>query len=473
MVAARWMTGSSRIDNFLNDLENRKALPLKHRARGFWLLALYIPLFTVPWVLTCVLAHRPINASSYIDQRGFTDAEVDNLRRWKNAVDVLNSIAGLITIPFLSALLAQAAVVFSQRTHGDQFMSLHDLFTLADRGWANPAALWRATKPRPVAKTSATKRAGAFLLPAAVLILLGAVQQPLYQILVRVNTVAVTTCSDTRYQYGSRNATHCTEPTSSAYKPIGIDIEPAQMDHIPHNVFLRRMTSDLASISLDEEQPNLWSDHVSSDTWLRARSFWSSTLDDRYRSLRPWLSGFIHGDYETPLFFVAALSANSTTGVLREHAMRLNSSIQCTEIDRASFPNQCLGKGPFVASIGRRDDTKIRVCVPGEIGIFPWTRSRSRQDITEQLYLDLWDRGSSGEQSSAQLKNVSATIMCEAKTTRGFFELGNNLNNDTYSTVRSQWPSREQMQHQYNDWVATSVGSSGFVPSDTCVIQSL
>lgn len=466
MATAQWMTGSKRVDTFLNNREDKRSFPLKHRSRGFWLLALYVPFLIVPWVITCILAQRPISSSSYVYHKGFSDSEVNTLRRWKNAVDVLNSIAALLTIPFLSALLAQATVVFCQRTHSQQFLSLHDVFALADRGWTNLPALWKAIWSRPNGSTSGTKWAGTFLLPAACLILVGAIQQPLYQILVSIEANPVATCSDTKYQYLARNATHCTDRTSSAYRPLGIDIEPSQMDHIYHNTFLRRLTSDLESVSVDAKQPNLWSDYMPAEAWLESRSLWSGTLDEKFQSLRPWLSGFTRRNQKLPRFFAAGLPSNLTSGVLREHAMRFNSSVNCELIDRASFPSSCSGQGPFAATLKRNEDTDIRVCVPGEIGAIPWTRSRSRQDITEPLYMDIRDGDSSGKHSQAEYRNISATIRCEAKTTRGFFELGNTWNNDTYTNLLSEWPSQEQMADGYNDWVATSVGGAGFVPSE-------
>jgi hypothetical protein len=73
------------------------AQPLRYRTRALWLLSLYILLILIPWVLTCVLAHRPLNAGSYMRQRGFHDHDVSAMRNWNTAVDVLNSIAGLIT----------------------------------------------------------------------------------------------------------------------------------------------------------------------------------------------------------------------------------------------------------------------------------------------------------------------------------------------------------------------------------------
>jgi hypothetical protein len=460
------MVRSRRPDEFPGNLERKTSLPLKHRTWGFCLLAVYVPLITIPWILTCILARRPIGATSYTSHGGFSEGKIDSFSRWKSAVDVLNSIAGLITIPLLSALLAQAAVVFCQRTRPDQFLSVQNVFALADRAWTNPLAIWRSVRSGPSRSASKGKWVGSFLLPAAALIVLGALQQPLYQILVHIDTIAVTGCVDTRYQYLSSNASRCTETTSKIYKPIGVDMEPAQMDQIYHDAFLSRMNSDLVTVSLNAEQPHLWSDEMTAGAWTRSGSEWTHTPNGMYRSLRPWLPGFTMGDYELPRFFVAGIPANVTTGVLREHALRLNSSIECKEIDRASFPSPCPGEGPFSVTLQKANDTKIRVCVPGKVGNFPWTRSRNRQDLEEELYLDLLDDNDTGAGGIRNIKTISSTVQCTAKTTRGFFELGNTWNDNTYGSLLDQWPSRRPELEEFNDWVATSRGGDGFIPTE-------
>ncbi|KAH7073740.1 hypothetical protein BKA63DRAFT_576065 [Paraphoma chrysanthemicola] len=383
--------------------------------RALWLLALYIPLVFVPWILTCVLARRPLNASSYVREQGFTRGEVAGFRHWKVVVDVFNSIAGLITIPFLSALLSQAAVVFCQRQRPGQSLGLQDLFALADRGWTNIATLWTFAWSRRKLRNRAmgAKFAGSFLLPAAALVLLGALQQPLYQILVTVDTVVVTTCSDTRFARRLQDRNPCSDESSSTFKPIGVDIEPARMALLYHNDVLPRLAADLASISLNEEQPNLWVDEI----LPHSDEYYQHTLDDSYKTLGPWLSAFKDKGEESTSF-VAGLPANTATGTLREHLMRFNSSVSCKEIDRSAFPSMCPGKNPFVVSLQRSNETTVRICVPGEAGAFPWTTSRDRQDIIEEIYLDLLDGDFS---DSSQDQNINATILCQAKTTRGGF----------------------------------------------------
>jgi hypothetical protein len=460
------MVRSNRPDELSGNLERKTSLPLKHRTWGFYLLAVYVPLITVPWILTCILSRRPIGATSYTSHEGFSEREIDNFRRWRRAVDILNSIAGLITIPFLSALLAQAAVVFCQRTRSDQFLSVQNVFALADQAWTSPAAVWRSVRTGSSKSASGGKRVGSFLLPAAALIVLGALQQPLYQILVHIDTIAVTGCGDTRYRYQSSNASRCTETTSRIYKPIGVDMEPAQMDQIHHDAFLSRMASDLVTVSLNAEQPHLWSDEMTAGAWSRSDSQWTHILNDMFKSLRPWLPGFTMGNSELPRFFVAGIPANLTTGVLREHALRFNSSIECKEIDGASFPSPCPGEGPFSVILQKANDTRIRVCVPGKVGNFPWTRSRNRQDLSEELYLDLLDDNDSGAGGIRNIHTISSTVRCVAKTTRGFFELGNTWNDDTYSSLLDQWPSRGPMLEEFNDWVVTNKGGDGFIPTE-------
>lgn len=437
---------------------------LRYRKRTILLLSFYVPLVIVPWVLTCVLATRPIGGSSYIKQQGFSTREIRNLRYWRIAINVLNSTVALVTVPFLSAILAQAAVVFCQRQHAGQFLSLRDMFGLADRGWTNPAELWRSVWSLRKSKESKVKSSGTFLLLAAALIVVGAIQQPLYQILVPMDTIPVTTCSDTRFRYNSKNNSSCQDGSSAHYRPIGLDMEPAQMAQIHHGTFLPRVASDLATVEVDEEQNNIWSDIMPDKVWYQSR--FDTFGSERFRTLRWWLPSFIDDkNSQTPTFFVASLRANATTGVLREHLMRFNSSVECKEIDKSSFPSPCPGENPFIARLQKSEDTDIRVCVPGKVGIFPWTLSRSRQDITEELYLDLWD-GDLHSYPTSLFKNISSTIKCEVKTTRGYFELGNYLNNNTFGPLLEHWPSPERMQHDFNDFVETDYYSdTGFIPS--------
>lgn len=118
---------------------------LRYRKRSIWLLAFYAPILIVPWVLTCVLMHRPVFLPSYINQRGeYSMADMKRISEWATAVTVLSRIAATLGLPIVSALMAQAVVVYSQlRKEGqEKKLSVLQLFALSDRGWMDLPILW-------------------------------------------------------------------------------------------------------------------------------------------------------------------------------------------------------------------------------------------------------------------------------------------------------------------------------------------
>ena len=112
--------------------------PLKRRRRVLWILAFYIPLLLIPWVVTCVQNYRPISIPSYIGHGGeYTPADYRLNAEWQTAVRVMNSILAILTLPVTSALLAQAAVIHAHRKRSSKALSLPQLLDLADRGWSD------------------------------------------------------------------------------------------------------------------------------------------------------------------------------------------------------------------------------------------------------------------------------------------------------------------------------------------------
>lgn len=117
-------------------------LPLwRYRKRTVVLLILYVPLLIIPWALTCVLAVRPVSRDSYFTQMGIGRADVSSIHNWATTVRTLNSMATVATIPVISALLTQAAVVYSQRRKRDQKLNMGQVFTLADKRWTDVTIL--------------------------------------------------------------------------------------------------------------------------------------------------------------------------------------------------------------------------------------------------------------------------------------------------------------------------------------------
>jgi len=109
---------------------------LNYRPKVLYILLIYIPLLLAPWILTCVLANAPFGYSSYLKQRGQISPDVlATAHAWMVVVRMLNSIAAVVTIPVLSAILAQAAVVYTQRRSLQQNLSMRQTLALADRSW--------------------------------------------------------------------------------------------------------------------------------------------------------------------------------------------------------------------------------------------------------------------------------------------------------------------------------------------------
>lgn len=123
--------------------ETDPGLPLRYRGTPFWLTVLYLTTLIVPWVLMCILNKRPLTAPSYYYQKGGLSAKgfiaMGGILAF---INVLRAISGVIMAPVTSIILAHAVVVYSQMRHHEQELNMRQLFALADRGWADPVALW-------------------------------------------------------------------------------------------------------------------------------------------------------------------------------------------------------------------------------------------------------------------------------------------------------------------------------------------
>ena len=136
------------------------------------------------------------------------------------------------------------------------------------------------------------------------------------------------TCEDTSYMrhvFGKRTCDFNYKFKELGYTQIGIDLEPAQMAVIPAQYILPRIKNDLSTLQEDQAQPHIWK---------KPLSYGDTTIG--FEGLRG---------------FIAALPGAATTGVLREHIMRLNSTASCTSLDISGFPATCSGENPFQASL--------------------------------------------------------------------------------------------------------------------------
>ncbi|OTA78493.1 hypothetical protein M434DRAFT_402231 [Hypoxylon sp. CO27-5] len=402
---------------------------LRYRKTPIFLLIIYLPTLIVPWVLICIMTKRPLGSSSYYEQTGtdYTNNAVGVL-----VAQLLKTINAVLAVPIISTLLANAAIVYAMRRRPDQKLNVQQLFALADKGWSNILLLWTA---------SSRGKSSRFLWLAALLVALGAVLQPLISVLVTFEAIAATSCLDIPIIGCSRFG-----PMT-----IGYDPEPADMPRLQRDLVMQDVLGRLVTVSDLEPQPNLWPINPDSNNWIDGY-----TTPPNRRIFMVYSTDFT---LNPDGFFVTALDNGTNTGVLREHAIRLNSSVHCEHISRSEFPSPCPGAQPLETRIDR-SGLRLSVCAPGNASQFPFTPSRHRQDISEDLYVDLEVSLNTASQAYAD----NFTVHCTASTTRGYFELGNERNHYVYGPLLDRWPDPDDIAKNFNDF--RSLGANWARPTE-------
>lgn len=106
------------------------------------LAIVYLLFLIVPWVLTCLVALNPHVLVKYNE----TAEEYSLNYTILTAIEILNTLALVVSLPLLSFLLSRAAICFSQRRDEEQKLTVAQLFGLADQGWWNPFLIFRRAK---------------------------------------------------------------------------------------------------------------------------------------------------------------------------------------------------------------------------------------------------------------------------------------------------------------------------------------
>ena len=153
-------------------------------------------------------------------------------------------------------------------------------------------------------------------------------------------------------------------------------------------------------------------------------------------------------------YFPSAIPSGTTTGVLRQHALRMSSSVSCELIPKSQFPTTCPGSNPFtvtyVANPPINVSLELSICTPGNQTAVPWTISRIRQDISEEMFINLGLTNTAGELGPDGPGNF--TFHCSSNTTRGYFELGSYQNKFKYGPLLQEWPDPGTLASEFNDY---------------------
>jgi hypothetical protein len=138
--------------------------------------------------------------------------------------------------------------------------------------------------------------------------------------------------------------------------------------------------------------------------------------------------------------FVSQIQSNFNTGLIRQFAPRLNSSISISAAEAKDFPANCNNlPGSFYAEYSF-SKYKVQACMPGNQTSSPWKHSRVRQDIHEILYLNMSLETSYPEPEATVFRIV-------ANTTAGYFELPDYLNGNAASQILAKDPNNYCDQH--------------------------
>ncbi|PWY83250.1 hypothetical protein BO94DRAFT_495556 [Aspergillus sclerotioniger CBS 115572] len=403
--------------------------PLRYRTKSLYLLAFYVAILLIPWVMTCVMMVRPLDATSYTRQGfGLPASVLLNILASLDVITVLEKIQAVLAIPIVSGFLAQAAVVYAQRRSPDQKLSLQQLIALADRPWANVISWFRCL--------SSNNGTGSWLAVfGGLFVLLVAVTPAIQSLLVKFEVFTIATC-------GEMPVWSC-NPANIA-TVVGLDPEPAALEYFPQSLAVQQVAKKTQLVSELDVQPYLWPEH------------WTSISDAEAIETGTFL--WYDEAFPSEKYFVSALQNGTNTGVLREHALRLNSTSACVTVPASEFPQTCPGDRPFVTNLTAPDTLDIRICVPGVYGQTPWTLSRDRQDISEEMWIDvvpqLWEY---------DINQYNFTLRCTTNSTRGYFEISNYRNNDNPGPLLEKWPSQEELEKDFNDYLG--VGGDFAIPS--------
>ncbi|GFF37934.1 hypothetical protein IFM51744_03628 [Aspergillus udagawae] len=351
---------------------------------------LYAALAIYAWAAIVYLSFRPMSAKSWgaLLEKHYSYPKsldyVPNERIYRSAV-VIRTLIIVVTLPWLSAVCASAAVIYVQNQKTANSLRMRQVTNLADRRWLD-ITLYKA-----LVSGGWKKHSSAFLVLAIVLHLIAGLTYPIQSIFLETKTIRVPESMD-------RVATIADLPflrySDTATSLIGNDILTA-----------RRALSDASFITV---QPFLW----------------QNTSGIQLPTLNNILS--LNDS------FYAQLPTGFSTGVLRQFAPRVNSTATYESITASEFPSNCDSvPGSFYsryyseyAVYARPESWGITACMPANVTKSPWQKTRDRQDFSETLYLNF--TGTQGYSRDTPIGGKLYRIT--VNTTAGYFELPNYIN---------------------------------------------
>lgn len=426
------------------------------------LAVFYLSLLIIPWALTCKIASQP----SFIVQTYRHNYRYYVQDGWNIAINVLNSLAVGLSLPILSALLARAAVVFSQRRKPGQTLTAAQLFALADRDWYNFHKV--------LSGSSDFLWFGFVLLFVAILL-------PLVRSgVVTYDNVPVSLHLPAQYD-GLRSDFLGYTPSPAA---LSLPSSGRQLQVITD-------TRDKLRKSTGGIELNLWP-VCNDDTPDSTCGFKYGPYDISQSTLsnfwEEYWEKFISGShpYETngsALMHASTFKAGSSIGVYKDndlgaYTLGLKSGAKCEAVSAQDIETQCLRstgttEDSISAALGWQtsldiaDELHLDICYP-ELDKEPWQDADASPwkpiNFTEHLYIGLTDNSSrwgcgddSWGVSNCPYMGTDAGLYfhCQSETALSYFEVGSAKTKGTPSRFLDEMPADFDIPRPGDKWDLT------------------
>jgi hypothetical protein len=232
-----------------------------------------------------------------------------------------------------------------------------------------------------------------------------------------------------------------------------------------------RLRSILESTNEDEYQPYLWSQHDTDEWCYNSETSCRYDLYDRTLDL---IGSSAYSGVDGSSLWLTPLLSDFTTGVYAEpqYAPRINTTVSYTNITATEWPSECKRDTNGIFFVEYHQDvhytTNLVACIPTTISSSPWIATHNRQDITEELYLNI--------STSAGWSSGVGFYKATAKSSLGYFELPsvhnghqagpllNKLNlsgvNDLGYKLRTRSLKRRETNDTYTGNVTQELGSN-------------
>ena len=255
----------------------------------------------------------------------------------------------------------------------------------------------------------------------------GGVSQPLQQYLVTPQSLQTITCADVP---GAEDVSGCKKiPINSAVSEIVTTTVPLirepdlqEITTVQQAQVIQQMLGDMRVSTYGDSVTQIW-DHGGFDTEASTPGMIENIDLPGNESIKNW--------------WLSILPNATSTGVIRQHALRLNSSLTCNKLNKADVP-LCPDDHAIHYDFRPNNTTEnaltVNICATQDLDKSPWQLTRNAQDISESVYVDV---------TVSKGANVSGfATKCSSGTTMGYFELPNLKNRNRAQPLVRDWPPK-------------------------------